>query len=121
MNLYLPKPEFKHSDTRRTLIQLVTDHIAQVNVYHVKKGAELGNHYHKETVETFYVTHGKFEFRVRNILGEEKTYLIEEGELFRVFPRDIHTVKAKSSKASMMTFLSQEYSKSSPDIYEVGK
>ena len=49
------KPEFVSQDSRRILSQLLTADIKQVNHYEAKRGAVLGNHYHKQTNEYFFI------------------------------------------------------------------
>lgn len=104
------KPEFISDDGRRILKQLFTAPIAQVNVYEAKKGAILGNHFHKDTIEYFYVIKG-------TILYNEHT-MFYRGDLFKVSPPEHHTIEIVSSEASFMTFLTKPYDQKEPDVWE---
>jgi len=106
-------PEYKHSDSRRTLTQLVTTPVSQINEYEVKKGSILGDHYHKETHETFYVTRGAFMVRV-----DEARFIASRGTMFTVEPNETHTIEAISEDAKVMTFLSKSYTPEEPDTWK---
>src|SRR3990167_7431715 len=107
------RPEFYHNDSRRILTQLVTTPISQVNEYEVKKGAILGEHYHKQTYETFYVTKGAFMVNVN-----ENRFLASRGTIFTVEPNETHTIEAISEDAKVMTFLSKSYTTEEPDTWK---
>ena len=103
------QPEFSHKDERRTLTQLFTRPIAQVNEYNAKKGSILGNHYHKETYEYFYIASGKIVYN-----GE---VIVSAGQSFLVEPLEKHTIICLTN-VSMLTFLTKPYSKEEPDTYK---
>lgn len=106
----LLKPEFSHTDNRRTLTQLLTSDIKQVNLYECHYGAELGNHFHKKTIELFYIING--------VLIYNKKRILRKGDLFSVEPVEKHSLLVKSDKATFMTFLTKSYSKEDTDTYE---
>ena len=106
-------PEFSHADSRRRLTQLFTQNVAQVNEYEISKGAVLGNHYHKSTHETFYITKGV----IRAIVGDAE-FVASKGTVFIVEPYETHTIEAVSDKVTMMTFLSKPYTEKDPDIWK---
>jgi len=101
--------EFKHSDNRRTLTQLLTESVKQVNVYEANHGAELGNHFHKETLEYFYI--------VRGVLKYNGHQVVKKGDIFYPELGEKHTLKVVSDKATFLTFLTKPYSKENPDTY----
>lgn len=103
------QPEFSHKDERRTLTQLFTSPIAQVNEYFAKKGSVLGNHYHKETYEYFYIAKGKVVYNDQFIFKTGGSFLVEPGEL--------HTLICLTD-VTMLTFLTKPYSKEEPDTYK---
>lgn len=105
-------PEFEHTDKRRTLTQIFSGPVAQVNNYRMSKGAVLGNHYHKETFETFYIIRGAVMVSVAN-----RRFIASHGMVFQVEPGEMHTIEAISEGARMMTFLSKPYSKEDPDTW----
>ncbi len=104
------KPEHKSHDTRRTIIQLLTADIKQINVYEAFHGSTLGNHFHKETTEYFYIMSGCLIYNMKNIL--------RKGDLFIVEPNEKHSLTVKSDKATFMTFLTKPYTLEKPDIWK---
>lgn len=107
--MILLEEEFKHEDERRTLTQLLTRDIKQVNFYQAKKGAILGNHYHKKTEEYFYLISGKIYYNEERIL--------EAGDLFVVYPQENHQLEC-CTDVRLMSFLSKAYSKEDEDIWK---
>lgn len=101
--------EFQHTDSRRRLIQLLTGDIKQVNVYEAKKDAILGNHFHKETTEYFYILKGTATYNDKIALNP--------GTLFIVKPEENHMIRCLSN-VKMMTFLTKPYTKEEPDIWK---
>ena len=101
--------EFKHHDKRRILTQLLTSDIKQINTYEAVHGAILGDHFHKETIEYFYILSGVLIYNNKKIL--------KKGDLFVVEPEEKHSLLVKSDKAVFMTFLTKPYTKENPDIH----
>lgn len=101
--------EFQHTDSRRRLTQLVTGDIKQVNVYEAKKDAVLGNHFHKETTEYFYVLKGTIIYN--------DGLVINPGTLFKVSPEENHTIRCMTN-VKMMTFLTKPYTEEDKDIWQ---
>ena len=108
--MQLLKPEFIDKDNRRTLKQLFTANIAQVNSYDAKKGAILGNHYHKETTEYFYITRGLVLYNSERIFYK--------GDVFVVSPPELHRIEVISSDASFLTFLTKPFDQKEPDLWK---
>jgi len=103
------KPEFEHEDSRRKLTQLLTQDIKQINVYEAKHGAELGNHFHKETFEYFYIIRGTIKYN--------SSAIMKKGDIFCPDLGEMHTLQVLSDKATFMTFLTKPYSKENTDIH----
>lgn len=104
-------PEFSHADSRRIIYQLFTAPIEQVNSYDIKRGAVLGDHFHKETYEYFYVTKGTIRARVGS---NEMT--MNRGSLFVVEPNERHSIEALT-ESSIMTFLTKQFDQRRPDVH----
>lgn len=101
-------PEFEHKDHRRKLTQLFTADIKQINSYDIKKGSILGNHYHKETHEYFYITKGTVLLNNHNIFNK--------GALFVIEPMEKHTIDCLTD-VGLITFLTKPYTKENTDTY----
>ena len=104
------KAEFKHQDLRRSVVQLLTADIKQINIYEANYGAELGNHFHKETLEYFYI--------IRGVLKYNNKGTAKRGDLFFPDLKEKHTLKVLSDKATFMTFLTKPYNKENPDVWK---
>ena len=102
------EPESVHKDSRRTLTQLLTADIKQVNVYEVEPNVTLGNHYHKETIEYFYILDGEIESNGKTMVA---------GDLFVYYPQTVHTIVSKTN-TRFMTFLTKPYNPEAPDLWK---
>ena len=80
------EPDFRFSDSRGELVQLIRQGYRQVNVITSKKGVVRGGHYHKENSEAFYVISGKLDLTVN---GER--FPFETGDFFGIEPYDRHS------------------------------
>lgn len=98
------------SDHRRTLTNLFRDDIKDVNFYEAKKGAILGNHYHKKTKEYFYILKGAC-----IVTSGDKREPKMRGDLFVVHPGFRHQIECLSN-LDFMTFLTEAYDANDPDI-----
>ena len=105
----LLSPEFTNTDARRTLTQLLTADLKQVNLYEAQEGSVLGNHYHKETTEYFYILSGSVIYN--------KEAIIEEGNIFVVYPGENHALTCLTY-VKLMSFLTKPYSEDKPDIWK---
>lgn len=104
--------EFNHTDERRTLTQLLTANIQQVNRYKIKKGATLGKHFHKQTREFFYILAGQICYNDILYLSKDSIFVVE--------PEEMHTLKC-STGVELMTFLSKPYTTDDPDTFKETK
>ena len=115
--LQILQSEFEHADSRRKLTQLLTSDIKQVNHYKVNRGAILGNHYHKETVEYFYITKGTFLMVLCSVINQNSVNrVLNKGSLVPVLPLLNHTIEALTN-GEFMTFLTKAYSENDKDTY----
>ena len=101
--------EAENKDARRIISQLLTSDIKQINSYEAVHGAILGDHYHKETIEWFYVIRGSMKYNNKQI--------VKKGDIFVVEPPERHTLKVLSDKATFLTFLSKPYTLENTDIW----
>ena len=86
------EPNFKFSDDRGVLVQLVRDGWKQVNYILSEKNVVRGGHYHRFNKEAFYVVNGKFKLLVEHIsTHERKEYIINAGDFFVIPPNVQHS------------------------------
>ena len=84
-------PITKHIDNRRTLIEWISDFpIRTCKVLIIHSDLEIGNHYHKEKEEIFYLLKGKGTLTVD---GEEKPF--KENDVIHIPKNTKHTFKLK--------------------------
>lgn len=100
--------EFTHQDHRRKLSQLFTADIKQVNQYEAKRGAILGDHFHKETNEYFFIYKGTI------LYNEER--ILNKGSIFVIYPQEHHKIECLTD-VGLITFLTKPYDKESPDLW----
>ncbi len=92
MSLYtIRKVDFRHIDERGGLTQLIHGGFAQINVLESKKGAKRGAHFHKNSVEAFYLISGKVEVEFIGKEAKEKV-TFKQGEFFEIHPFILHTM-----------------------------
>lgn len=82
--------EFCHKDERGELLQLISQGYNQINVLKSNKGAERGEHYHKENKEAFYVVEGSVIVKAEKGAKVEKR-VFETGDFFIVPPMVKHS------------------------------
>ena len=92
MSLYnLRTVDFQHKDTRGSLVQLVHNGFAQINVLDSKTGTTRGSHFHKRALEAFYVVSGSVEVELWNKVTTEKV-TFHQGEFFEIPPFILHNM-----------------------------
>lgn len=90
MDLYrIREVDFRYKDERGSLTQLIHDGYAQVNVLESKAGARRGAHFHKRSVEAFYVIYGSAEVTLRSKETAERA-VFKRGDFFEIYPYVLH-------------------------------
>lgn len=85
---------FSHEDDRRTLVEWIKDiPVKCLKTIYVKSNAPLGDHYHNNKDEIFYVAKGKGVYKIREPRKNSKIYRqwIYEGECIKVDRGLVHT------------------------------
>ena len=85
------KIDFQHVDERGSLSQLIHDGFKQINVLESKKGVERGSHFHKESVEAFYVISGSVKVTLWNKNKKEEV-VFNKGDFFEIHPFVLHNM-----------------------------
>lgn len=85
------KVDFQHNDVRGRLTQLIHGGFAQINVLESNKGARRGAHFHKKSVEAFYIITGRVEVE---FIGKEskETVTFKQGDFFEIHPLILHNM-----------------------------
>lgn len=92
MNLYeTRKVDFQHKDERGSLTQLIHGGYRQINVLESKKGSMRGAHFHKRSMEAFYLISGSVDVEFKS-KEEEKTVIFKQGDFFEIHPFVLHNM-----------------------------
>lgn len=92
MNLYKKREvDFQHKDMRGSLTQLIHEGFAQINVLESKAGAERGAHFHKGSIEAFYLITGSVEVEFIGKELKEKAFF-KQGDFFEIHPLVLHNM-----------------------------
>ena len=83
-------PDFRFADGRGSLVQLVHEGYAQINVLESKAGSTRGVHFHKRATEAFYVVNGNVEVTFIKETTEKVTF--RPGDFFEVLPLVLHNM-----------------------------
>ena len=92
MDLYkLRQIDFQHKDSRGSLTQLVHEGFKQINVLESNAGSIRGAHYHKKSVEAFYLITGSVEVEFKGHERSEKV-TFHQGDFFEIRPDVLHNM-----------------------------
>ena len=111
-------PQYVRADKRGTFVEILNDgRWASVTCGTMKRGAVLGNHYHKRTKIFFYLFKGKAAVeivhvitgrRTRAVLGEHQGIMLEVNES--------HAIRF-ATRSEFLMLKSTRYSPRDPDTY----
>lgn len=100
-----------HRDARRVIRNLLKTDIKDINYYEARKGVTLGEHYHKNTFEYFFITSGRGILHV-----DDSTEKIWPKSLFVVEPGKKHSIECLTD-LKFLTFLTEPYDDKHPDMH----
>ena len=83
--------DFQYKDERGSLTQLVHEGFSQINILESKKGSVRGSHFHKESIEAFYLIKGSV--RVELISKDKReSILFKQGDFFEIPINVLHNM-----------------------------
>lgn len=96
---YLIDPYFYHQDDRGKIVGLLQGYPwEEINYIESEKDTIRGNHYHKTTVEGFYIIEGSIIVSLTDLIsGKTQKFKVECGDCFRVLPNIIHQFEVKTN------------------------
>lgn len=113
------KPIFKRQDKRGDFLEVVNyGQWESLIVGKMKKGAEMGHHYHKYTKVFFYLIKGETEVRTLNLKSKKinkATLFSNMGYLFK--PEEVRIIKYKKASRFLM-LKSHVYDPQNPDLID---
>jgi dTDP-4-dehydrorhamnose 3,5-epimerase-like enzyme len=110
-------PYMVFEDERGSLKGITRDQWAEVNIIETRAGELRGGHYHRETLELFYILSGEINISIRHLTsGEAHQFTVREGDIFVVEPLEIHTFHVVTD-SSWINMLSVPMDPDAPDIH----
>lgn len=104
-------------DERGFLKELITGNWEQINLLFTKKDTMRGNHYHKTTVEFFYLIEGKVNFIVKDIkLNQRVNFEATNGDLI-IIPILHHHILNFFEDTTMISGYTQKFNSHNPDLF----
>lgn len=112
------KPTFEFRDERGVIREITKDPVwEQLNQQERVKGSVVGNHYHKNMEELFYIINGKINVKICDISsGKKEEFIIKKGDIFKVKPFEAHTLFILKN-SSFIVLLSKKFDNNNKDIY----
>jgi dTDP-4-dehydrorhamnose 3,5-epimerase-like enzyme len=111
-------PYIFHQDQRGFFKGITQDIWHEINYVETEPNLTRGNHYHKETLELFYIISGEIDIDVRHVESGVQTALIAKGgDIFIIEPYELHTFHT-NTKAQWINALSKAIDVDKPDIHK---
>lgn len=90
----------------------------EINYIETFAMVERGNHYHKSTIELFYILQGRIYVRIYNIITKEHfEFEAEPNMIFIIDPFEVHTFKTLED-SKWINMLSHRIDETNPDIFK---
>ncbi len=106
-------------DERGKLVGLINEgKWEEFNYLETKAGCTRGNHYHKETVELFFILEGVIDIEIISPKGTVFNDQVKQGDIIMVEPGENHVFHCLTD-TRWINVLSKRFILSSPDIYTI--
>lgn len=89
----------------------------EINIIETDEGCIRGGHYHKLTLELFYILSGEIEVEVSREDKAKEVHLVREGAIFLIEPFEIHTFRCLT-KCKWLNVLSKKMDELAMDFYK---
>lgn len=99
------KPKFERQDKRGELVEIINGkNFKNLSYGDMKKGAVMGNHFHKKTSVSFFLTKGGAQITLKDIkTGKENKLIINQGEGVEIPPYHHHIIKFIKTSSFIMS------------------
>ena len=116
------KTNFEITDKRGEFIEVWRScRWKEMNFFSSKKGMVRGGHFHKETIELFFVAAGRCEVEVINVeTGQNEKFSAGYKDIFIVEHYEAHFITAIED-LKVVTLLSRPFDSERPDTYDYAK
>jgi len=114
----LKPPYYYFTDARGAFLGIIQNQEwKEINYIESKKGSVRGNHYHKETVECFFIIDGKIRVTLVDLItNSKKVFIVEKGSIFIVKPNTLHTFEVLED-SKWINMLSKPIKSEPKDFY----
>jgi dTDP-4-dehydrorhamnose reductase len=115
---YLINPYFFYQDERGKLTGIIQEHIwEEINYIESGKGTFRGNHYHKSTIEGFFIIKGDIIVTLKDLHSNEiRRFKVDTGDFFIVSPNTNHQFEV-ITESKWINMLSKSMMGDVKDIY----
>jgi len=112
-------PYLLKTDERGVFLGITQEQWAEVNFIETEANQVRGNHYHKETLELFFIISGEVEIVIDDLRSGQRTeFCARNGDIFVIEPYELHTFHTKS-KTQWINMLSHRMDLQDPDFHQV--
>ena len=98
-------------DPRRTIIPIIRTDVKEVNLVFAERGSKLGNHFHNDYEEHFFIISGLLHLNI-----EGKDSILHPFQIAKIEKGKNHTVIPLCS-SKYLVFLSKPFNEEDPDIH----
>tara|TARA_B110000003_G_C16223526_1_gene368330 strand:- start:24 stop:398 length:375 start_codon:yes stop_codon:yes gene_type:complete len=115
---------FQNDDNRGNIYGIINQlNWQEINIISSRKGSVRGGHYHKKTIELFFIIEGEIEIKAEEInedgdIGHQKEYIVKANDIFIIEPYIIHEFKAIEN-CKWINALSIKHDNENPDFYKI--
>lgn len=120
---FIPKPEavpptFKRQDGRGLFVEVVNEGPWETVITgHMKAGARMGDHYHRECRAFFFLIRGSAKVEVKHLFDDTTSLvMLEENQGLYFLPFETHAVSYLSD-SDFILLKSYRYREDRPDIF----
>lgn len=114
------KSYFSYRDDRGEILGIMQNSTwKEINYLRSVGGCMRGGHYHKRTIEGFFIIKGNIEIELKNILSNnpERIFNVQKGDIVIINPNVLHTFNILKD-SEWINMLSKEMNHRNPDIYK---
>jgi mannose-6-phosphate isomerase-like protein (cupin superfamily) len=110
-------PYQAHEDNRGRLVGLMNEGTwEEFNYLETKAGQTRGNHYHKHTVEVFFILDGAIDIEIELPDGSISREQVAAGDIVLIEPGEIHTFYCLTA-TRWINALSKRFEPGNPDLH----
>lgn len=110
-------PYSQRSDVRGRLVGIMNEgQWEEFNYLETKAGQVRGNHFHRDTVELFFIIDGDIDVVISNTAGNEEIIRASAGDILKIEPGENHTFYCLTD-CRWINFLTNRFCPDSPDIH----